>query len=206
MSDAGRVYGGRSADERAATRRDQLLAAGIDLIGTDGVANLTVKSVCDRAGLTKRYFYELFASLDDLVTAVMDTVVEQLADRVREAERTGHDWPRDRIASFVEAITTDPRLGRIVLQETFGGSGSLASHRHDMVHRSVELILTDFFDAGHHSTADDRTMRLTAYALAGACTELLLGWLEGEVEASAEEIVDHLSKLFAKSAEISARR
>jgi AcrR family transcriptional regulator len=205
VSEAGRVYGGRSAGERTATRRDQLLAAGVELIGTQGVADLTVKRVCEQAELSKRYFYEHFPSLEAFVDAVMDAVVEQLAERVRAAERDGTDWPRDRIASFVEAITTDPRLARIILLETFSGAGSLADHRQQVVHRAVELILADFFDAGRHTSADAKTMRMSAYALSGACTELLLGWLEGAVEATANEIVDHLSNLFTTSVEITPR-
>jgi AcrR family transcriptional regulator len=173
--------------------------AGLDLLGDRSVSDLTVVDVCAKAGLSKRYFYEHFDSVDGLVDAVMEEAVAHLTDVVFGDRPSSVDLPRDRLASFVHAITADPRLARIVFVETFG-SGSLARHRHRLVHQSVTLILEDFLAPEHSPISDDTARMLAAYSLAGATSELLVAWTEGEVDASADQLIDHLATLFERMA------
>src|SRR6201995_4988654 len=74
-----RPYGGVDAADRLATRRARLLEAGLDLLGGDGAAELTVRGVCRRAGVAARYFYESFTDKDELIGAVFDSVIAELA-------------------------------------------------------------------------------------------------------------------------------
>ncbi|HWG94520.1 MAG TPA: TetR family transcriptional regulator, partial [Mycobacteriales bacterium] len=60
---SGRVYGGLTAEERAAQRRSRLLAAGLEVFGTVGYAGATQRAVLQQAGLGERYFEESFADL-----------------------------------------------------------------------------------------------------------------------------------------------
>ena len=201
MAAPGRVYGGVSAADRLTERRTRFLAAGLELIGTRGVADVTIGQICAEAGLAKRYFYELFDSLDAFVDALMNHTVDVLAERVvtREPERRTAGWQRRRLAVFIDAITEDPRLARLVFVETFGAGGSLAAFRQAMIHRAVEQFVKDFLPPDISEIADARTIRMMAYAMSGACAELLLGWLQGEVEANANEIVDYLAALFVSA-------
>src|SRR5699024_244921 len=48
----------------------RIIAAGIELFGTVGYRAATVGAVCETAGLNKRYFYESFATLEDLLCEV----------------------------------------------------------------------------------------------------------------------------------------
>src|SRR6201995_2401774 len=74
-----RPYGGVDAAHGLATRRARLLEAGLDLLGGDDAAELTVRGVCRRAGLAARYFYESFADKDELIGAVVESVIAELA-------------------------------------------------------------------------------------------------------------------------------
>ncbi|HEY4795002.1 MAG TPA: TetR family transcriptional regulator, partial [Mycobacterium sp.] len=74
-----RPYGGVDAADRLATRRARLLEAGLDLLGGDVAADLTVRGVCRQAGVAARYFYESFADKDEFVGAVFDSVIAELA-------------------------------------------------------------------------------------------------------------------------------
>jgi len=75
MASSGRVprnpYGGKSARARVASRRHRLLAAGLELFGTQGYLRTTIDQVCAEAGLTKRYFYESFQSCEELLGALL---------------------------------------------------------------------------------------------------------------------------------------
>ncbi|WP_243452464.1 TetR/AcrR family transcriptional regulator [Mycobacteroides chelonae] len=85
-SPAGRSYSGLPADERLARRRQQLLEAGLDILGApEGPGDLTLRAVCQRSGLAQRYFYESFADKDEFAVAIFDWAVEGLASTV-EAE------------------------------------------------------------------------------------------------------------------------
>ena len=66
-----RSYRGIGADERVAARRAALVEAGLDCLHDDGLSGASVRSICARARLTPRYFYESFADLDDTVRAVL---------------------------------------------------------------------------------------------------------------------------------------
>src|SRR5438270_12648428 len=69
------VYGGIPADERRAERRERLLEAGLEILGTEGWQAATVRAICKQARLNPRYFYESFSGLDELLVAVFDTIV-----------------------------------------------------------------------------------------------------------------------------------
>lgn len=197
VSSDGRIYGGQSAANRRADRRQRLTDSGLDLIGEGGVADLTVGDVCTRAQLSKRYFYEEFESITQLVDAVMDLAVDHLAEVVfAPSEIEGSHLPRHRLASFVDALTSDPRLARLVLVETLGG-GPLAGRRAELVHRSVELLLEDFLSPSHDRLSEHERV-LAAYALSGATSELLVAWIENDLAVTADEIVDFLAELFSR--------
>ena len=78
MTKEGRPYAGASREEREDARREQIIAAGIELFGTRGYRAATVGAICEVAGLNKRYFYESFATLEDLLVAVYERVVADL--------------------------------------------------------------------------------------------------------------------------------
>ena len=74
----GRTYAGESLSERTARRRQQFLDAGLQVFGTTGYRTATVRQLCKQAGLTDRYFYESFASTEDLLVAVYEREFDEL--------------------------------------------------------------------------------------------------------------------------------
>jgi AcrR family transcriptional regulator len=207
-TDTGRIYGGVTAAERDADRRRRLLDAGLELLGTRGVAEVSIADICAEARLTKRYFYQQFESIEVFTAAVVDDVVEALA-KLTPAPPSGLDDPqhrqRARISAFVDAIAADPRIARLVLVETFGAGGSLAGLRERLVHRAVELTIADFLPRGRVGQGGQRRVRMAAYAMSGACAELVLAWVQGDVVAEPGEIVDYLVGLFAAASELIGR-
>src|SRR4051812_40220917 len=78
VSGTERSYGGKTAAERVAERRARLVAATIDVLATSGEAHATMTAVCAAAGLTERYFYESFESLEDALLAALDSVCDEI--------------------------------------------------------------------------------------------------------------------------------
>ena len=91
-ADAGppsRGWAGTTLEGRRGQRREQLIEAGLDLLGTHGAAAVSVRSVCRHARLTDRYFYESFADRGELLLAVYDRVAAQAADALVQAAASG---------------------------------------------------------------------------------------------------------------------
>lgn len=66
----GRPYGGRTQADRMSERRRRFIDAGIQVFGQHGYRAATVRGLCAQAGLTDRYFYESFESVQALLEAV----------------------------------------------------------------------------------------------------------------------------------------
>jgi AcrR family transcriptional regulator len=186
-----RPYRGVSAPDRVAARRQRLLAAGLELFGTRGIAAVGVGDVCAEAGLTKRYFYESFPSIEALAEAVFDEVRTGIQARVGPAIVAGGAGDaRPAIDCWVRAITEDPRVLRLLAFET--SKGPLARHRDGMATRAVEAW---FALVGGQVEDPDRT-RLRAYAFVGASTQIGLACANGELHLTVEELIEELVGLF----------
>src|ERR1700710_181396 len=96
VSAGGRAYGGLALEDRVAARRARFIEAGIELFGTQGFRAATVRGICAAAGLTDRYFYESFASLEALLAEVYRTLTHGFATRLTEKSIRSEAWQGDR--------------------------------------------------------------------------------------------------------------
>src|SRR5580658_9346688 len=98
-------FKGVSADDRRIDRRNRLVGAAFEIAGTEGSGALGVGRVCLAAGLTKRYFYESFASLSELQSAVVDRAISTMSARVDPFRPTTPGGPpRAWLEAFVGAL------------------------------------------------------------------------------------------------------
>jgi AcrR family transcriptional regulator len=186
-----RPYRGVSAPDRIALRRRQLLDAGLELFGTRGIAVVGVGDVCAEAGLTKRYFYENFQTIEELAVAVFEEIRANLMARVAPAIIAGGSGDiRPAVDAYVRAVTEDPRVLRLLAFET--SAGPLAGHRDDFATNAVEA----WFALSGHQAEDRHRTRLRAYAFVGASTQIGLAWARGELSFSTEELIGELVELF----------
>ncbi|MDT7600721.1 MAG: hypothetical protein QOK26_2798 [Pseudonocardiales bacterium] len=208
---APRVWGGTTLDTRRDTRRRRLLEVGFELLGGQGSAAVTVRSVCRHAKLTDRYFYENFADRDGLLVAVYQQVAEQFRDAMAVAVGAavaevapGPVEPeavaRSAVLAFVGLLTGDPRKGRVLLLAPMTDA-ALSAHAVGLMPMFGELIRVQLAAApvGAQVTAalDER---MTATALIGALSNLFVRWLDGTLEASEQELTDYCVRLLLAAA------
>lgn len=127
---AGRIYGGTAPQERAALRRAQFLAAGIELFGTEGYRATTVRALCREAGLTDRYFYESFADMEALLMAAYSECTAKLDTAIADSvnANVGRDagiLVQGVLDAFFRVVQDDPRIARIVWLEVLGVSPAI---------------------------------------------------------------------------------
>lgn len=188
-----RPYGGVDAADRLARRRAGLLEAGLELLGGDiDPAELTVRGICRQAGVATRYFYESFADKDELIAAVFDWVVAELAVTIQAAVATAPPEEQNRagIASIVGTIERDPRVGRLL----FGAQLSNST----VVRKRQELGPLMAVLGGQHAETTlnrpaDEQMKAFAHFVVGGVGQTISGWLAGDVGLSADELVDRLA-------------
>lgn len=193
-----RTYGGVSGTDRQAERRAQLLEAGLDLLGSgDGPRALTVRGACRHAGLAARYFYENFADRDALAVAVYDRVVEGIAaatlDAVEQAAADAEAKVRAGLSRLVRAAAEDPRRGRLLFSPSMADT-ALAERRVASTRMFVELLgvqAREFYGVDGGTRLD-----ILAEMLVGGLAQTLTSWLDGSLEATEDEIVDHCAELF----------
>jgi len=192
-------YGGVSAQERVASRRERLLAAGLELFGTRGFLRTTIDQVCAEAGLTKRYFYESFRSCEDLLGALMRSLWVEAAQRGMAAVEAAQGGPESRIRQGIGAVvgyyTGDVRRGRVAFLEAVGISDRIDAQRREYVGVFTTLLQSYAAELLGEQVPPEPVMRLNAGALVGAGSELVTEFLLGTVTISPAGLADYLTSL-----------
>jgi AcrR family transcriptional regulator len=204
-----RPYGGISAEERVAERRERLLEAGLEEFGTRGFGKTGVKDICRAAGLTDRYFYESFRDSVELFTAVFDHATQHLfgvvARALAEAPANPEAQSRAVIEAYVRALADDPRLARVVFIEAPSAGPEVEHHMRATLRRFARLVeagARPYLPAG----MSDAALRFGATSLVGAIERLMIEWQDGELGLSVEEIIDYLVRMLLMFARVAGIR
>ncbi len=185
-------FRGISADDRRSDRRVRLVEAAFAIAGTEGAGALGVGRVCREAGLTKRYFYESFASLAELQSAVVDHAIAVMSERVDPFRPTRPGGPPQAwLDVFVGALVDDECLARVLLSETHGGA--LSPFRHQI----IDVAIAGMAPPGSDPHEELRA-RLVAYAQIGTLSELCLAWHQGHLLMERATLVEVLADLFVR--------
>ncbi|QFU93410.1 TetR/AcrR family transcriptional regulator [Amycolatopsis sp. YIM 10] len=191
MSPVIRPFRGVSAEDRRATRREQLLEAALDVLGERGRDGFTMTAVCRRAKLTERYFYESFANRDELLIALFDQLTRQMSEQILQAAETippAADLTTQyaiAIRPLISGLETDPRQARAYV-ECFT-SDLLRAHRAKVVQTFASVITEQVLALS--GTPLRARVEATALLLIGGIHEVLHSWLTGSVELTEDELV-----------------
>ncbi|MGV9796027.1 TetR/AcrR family transcriptional regulator [Gordonia sp. NPDC003422] len=184
---SGKLWRGQTLADRSTDRRAVLLDAGRALLGEGGAAAVTMRAVIREAKLSPRYFYESFASREELLTAVYDEVSAELFETLTAVAVTGH--PRQDVRAFVDAIRDfferDPRRARILLREPLADD-TLRDHRAAATPQFVGAAVAM---AGGRIGAD-RDLAIVSTALSGALVALYLDYSDGRLDVEPDQLVD----------------
>ncbi len=203
---APRRYRGLRVSERHAQRRERLLEAGLELFGTEGYAGSSIRAVSAAASLNSRYFYESFTSREDLLYHVYERAVRDIAAAVIAATAAGETveaQARDGLRASWKILTEDPRKARVIALEVVGVSERLERLRRENRHAFADILVRNAMSIAGEGIQLRMDPVLTARLLMGASMEMLIDWINGDVDASTEEIVEHLTKMYTAVAQAS---
>ena len=202
MTATSRLYQGTSTEARIEERRQRLLQTAFDAMADNSWRSMSINQICRDAGLTKRYFYESFDSLDELA----DNVTAQLSGKVIElafsaaAEGTQQRLPnleraRKVMKQVLGYLTDDPRRARVLFGEAADNPVARANRRN-----VISALASAVNQYGHqHYQAGNKTdpiATLTSSMLVGGTIEAILLWLEGGMDMGREQFIDDVAEMW----------
>jgi len=175
---ARRTYGGRSAADRRAERRERLLEAGLELFGTEGYATSSIEKLCTHAGVSTRNFYEEFHSREDLLITLHVRVIERSFRAVIAAFEDAAELELAErfelaVRAFIHTTASDPRWARLAYVEVIGVSDAVEKHRISWRNKWSDFMVAEAERAVARGEAGSRDFRMASVALIGAVNELV---------------------------------
>lgn len=187
-----RRFLGESSDERRARRRAALIDAVLDQVTESGLQATSVRSICSRAGLISRYFYESFANLDELLSAALDATAEEIITTGMEA-MAGLDEAdrRHRLVVGLDGalgvLLDDPRKGAL-MAAMGAGDAALQRKRREIVVAVANGVRADPAAA---SFTEESASSVSMF-VAGGLVETTLAFIDGELGITRAQLVEQL--------------
>lgn len=191
-----RNFLGETPSERKGRRRQDLIEAALSLVHEGGLPMLGVRSVTTKAGLSSRYFYENFASIDDLVIAASQSVIKDLVHvgltQLRGPAATGREILsvfRGSVDAALGMMLDDPRKIAVMMAAAAGGPKVRQAFQQNLTQLLVDVMSTDTRPAyiGFNQA--------TTLFAAGGVSNLALAFVSGDLALSRGEIVDRMAEL-----------
>ncbi len=194
-----RPYRGLAADARSADRRARLLRAAVDLVGTQGVAAMTMRAVCREASLSQKFFYESFTDTDDLLHEVYRSTFEHARRAINAADDPAADLPTRTLAGVraaAQLVTDDPRICRILLVEPIADLRLRKFVRDSIGSMTPAGVRVPIGGADAQSSARAKMQYATVF---GAIISLFIEWTEGNLGSDREAFAEHVTTMLLSS-------
>ncbi len=175
-------------------QRARLLAAMIDVCAEHGVADVTVAHVVERAGVSRRTFYEIYSDREECFLEAFDEGIVRATRYMLDAyDETGRwiDRMRSALAALLAFMDAERATGRLLIVESLAGGDSALSRRRAAVERMVAFV--DEANAGLQ--ADKRTPSLTAEGVVGGVLSILHSRLLEDAPGSFRELTSPLASM-----------
>ncbi len=155
-------------------QRERLIAGLAEAVAENGYSGTTIAHITRHAAVSRRTFYEHFASKDECFVAAYDTVMVELRERVADAFEKEDEWPRAvraGVGAMLRFLTAEPNLARLSMVEALV-AGPVVVERYDAAIQS----LVPYFQAGREDCPPEVLSRLsptTEEALVGGMVSLI---------------------------------
>ncbi|MEO6628343.1 MAG: TetR family transcriptional regulator [Aquihabitans sp.] len=167
---------GLTGEERASARRELLVSSARRILAGKGVGALSIRAIASGAQLNTRYFYESFESVDELLGYAYDQLHMELSSRLvagAEGVVDPSTLIRLGIRTVLEFIEASPERACVLFTEGLSNPTLVERRR-----RAQDLLI--------QVVRDDSDV--IAPMFAAAMSQLVVHWVGGEIEGTAEEV------------------
>jgi AcrR family transcriptional regulator len=123
----------------------RILDAVVTVVAERGLAGTSIGSVCARAKVSRRTFYECFGGLDDALVAVLDEALARATPLLGRALASQDSWQsamRSALAAMLELFDAEPALARVCLVEALAAPPAVRAHRERILQAFSALVLS----------------------------------------------------------------
>lgn len=196
-----RSYAGQEAPQRQRERRKKLVHAAVVRIGREGFAAASIDSLCAEAGLTKRYFYESFATREELLMAAYESVTRDYLQSILLATAPHLQDARQLVrAGLVETfgfVRRHPDKARLLMIEAMTVRGQLGNVYGQRYDEFVTLLIGFTRPFLMQSAPSDTVFKVMAKSVVGGIIHLCQGWIATDFKQPEQELVDGMERIMA---------
>lgn len=163
-------------DLRIMKTQEQLQNALLELLETKELKEITVKEICDRAGISRNAFYQHYGYKEDLYDQMVARATEGIRDSLTPVIPDASHLSQDAVVSYakhiVEGISEVRELIYVMLKND---NGIFLRQLTDLIFGKNLTNALSFFDI-----EDSRELRLYYEFLSGGMSAFIIKWvLEG---------------------------
>jgi len=176
---------------RTGATKQKLFAATLTLVGSKGMAALTVDDIAAAAGVAKGTVYYNFGSKDALIEALLRHGVDLLADRLRTAEGDAGDTLAMLVDGALAFFAEYPAFGQLLVSELWRTPGQwhqTLTLLRDQVISIIRAQLERLSGAGQ--LPDGVDVRTAAAALFGTVLVVAMDWQVFQPQRKRTEVRD----------------
>lgn len=177
---------GLGREQVRASQRGRLLSAMAEAVAEQGYGPTTVADVIDRAGVSRRTFYEQFTDKHDAFLATyetIDVVLVEVAAAVAEVADPV-DRIRRALATYLGLLAEEPAFARTFVIEAIAAGRPALQRRAEVYDRFAALLRAGIGDRGRD--LEDMRVRATL----GAVNEMVLELLRRDEDDQLSGLTD----------------
>lgn len=197
----GRSYRGLTLEQRTAERRERFLEAGLNIFGNEGFHAATVRKICKEAGLTDRYFYESYSSMEALLIEVYERCLQSIMMRVQTTLITVNKTEppekllRELLGHFFTEME-DPRVAKVCMFEAEGVSDRMHNLYNDYIRRFVTILLSASRTYTDKWPLSDEESEVLGNAIVGGIIQATRNWALNDYHLSKKSMINGIIALF----------
>ena len=198
---SGRSYRGMTLEQRTAERRERFLEAGLNIFGNEGFHAATVRKICKEAGLTDRYFYESYSSMEALLIEVYERCLKSILTRVQSTliAVNKDEAPNQLLTELLDHFFTemeDPRVAKVCMFEAEGVSDHMHNLYNDYIRRFVTILLSASQGYTNKWPLSEEESEVLGNAIVGGIIQATRNWALNDYHLSKKSMINGIVVLF----------
>jgi AcrR family transcriptional regulator/DNA-binding MarR family transcriptional regulator len=124
-------------------QRARMLAAMVEVSAARGAGNVTVAHVVQRAGVSRRTFYELFSDCEDCFLEAFEDTVGRARRHVLESYDPHARWAerlRGALVAFLSFLDVEPGAGQLLIVGSLGAGPAVLERRRGVLTQTITLV------------------------------------------------------------------
>lgn len=180
-------------DLRIMKTQERLQNALLELLGEKELKAITVKEICDKAGISRNAFYQHYGYKEDLYDQMVATATEEIRNSLNPVISDASHLDQSAVASYakhiIDGISSVRDLIYVMLK---GDDGIFLRQLTDLIFGQNLINAIPFFDV-----KDSKELRLFYEFLSAGMAAFIIKWVLGD-DISEDKAVELLTEILVQ--------